>query len=63
MYEEHDLLMAYRELNPETKEFILSTSKTALISQRATLKQIKRQHPEYNILFEPVKEPAAAPIG
>ena len=63
MYEEHDLLMAYRELNPETKEFILSTSKTALISQRATLKQIKRQHPEYNILFEPVKEPAVLPIG
>ena len=55
MGNENDLLKAYRVLNTEGQNLVLSIANTALIAQKATLKQLLKTHPDLKIELEPVQ--------
>ena len=67
MSKEKELLKAYRILNTEGQDFILSMANTALIAQKAVLRQIHLQYPKYDVQpktgIQNEAQTAAVPIG
>ncbi len=48
-----ELLNAFNELSDETQDSILSHVRFAVLAEKAALKKVKQEHPEYELNLEP----------
>lgn len=47
-----ELLNAFNRLSDETQDSILSHVRFAVLAEKAVLKKVKQEHPEYELTYE-----------